>query len=305
MKPSIDKNWISKLQLHITSNSNKIFGNGRQQLEVSVSVTPKSGVEFTQEQLDSIRLMTLDDDGNHQALGGELQVSTDRDTRFEYYADTGSAPSALLESNIRRRRFYVSSTRTGGSLDVIYAAITKDEDNEYVSSNPSYFSSQTIETLTPLRLIRDDFTWLVEDNFVQEIGDTKWDYDVYQLFLRGRSLRLVESIPYGPRSGEGYYQKIVEEEDGWLADGEMVWSWTHYAYEISDKRRFKVKKATLSVERRPASMVFIRIKTAGSVNLSGVTNRSSHWGLIDQYGNEHKIEMTQESNGNLINFIMN
>ena len=304
MIPANDTKWLTRFKINITSNSNKIFGNGRHQLEVSVSLTPKAGNEVTEEQLDTIRLVTLDDDGVYQPLSGELQVTNERDTRFEYYADTGSAPSPLLEAPSRRRRFYVSSTRPGGSLDVIYAAISKDEDTHYVSHTSVFNASETVETLTPLRLNRDDFTLLVEDNHEHKIGATRWDYDIYQLFLKSRHLRIVQSIPYGAKSGQPYYQKIEEEEDGWFLDGETVWSWTHVAYEVSNIKTFRVPHVTLSVNRHPGSLLCIRIKTEGTVNLSGGRNTSSVWGLIDQYGNEHKVEMTQTSNGNLIDFVM-
>lgn len=304
MKPANDTNWITKLKVQVTSNSGKVFGNGRHQLEVSVSVLPKTGIAISEEQFNSMRLVTLDDDGVYRELSGDLQVSTERDKRFEYYADTGAAPAPLHEadSGWRRRKFYVSSTRTGGSLDVIYAAISKDEQTQYFSNVSNFTSSVTVETLTPLRLTREDMTLSVEDNYEHTVNATEWDYDVYQLYLNGRTLKLVASLPYGPGSGTAYYQQTVEDE-GWLADGEPR-SYTHIAFEVSDRRKFKAPTTVLSVHRRPGSMVFIRIKTYGPVTLSDVQNRTSRWGLLDQYGNEYKIEMTQQSNGNLLDFIV-
>ncbi|WP_341962383.1 hypothetical protein [Pseudomonas sp. RC10] len=302
MNPANDTHWITRFDVKVSSNSNKVFGNGRHQLEVSVSLTPKAGVIISEEQLDSIRLVTLDDDGQYQELSGELQMSTERDKRFEYYADTGLAPSALLEANSRRRRFYVSSTRSGGSLDVVYASISKDDETQYVSHTSKFNSSVTLETLTPLRLNRDDFAFEDENNYEHTVNATSWDYDVYQLYLKGRNLRLVASIPYGPGSGNPYYQETIQD-NGWFADGEPR-SYTHLAFEVSDRRKFKAPTTDLSVHRRPGSMVFIRIMTFGPATLSGAQNATSRWGLLDQYGNEHTIEMTQASNGNLIDFIV-
>ena len=175
MNPANDTNWITKFNIHVSSNSNKVFGNGRHQLEVSVTVTPKAGVDITDEQLDSIRLVTLDDNGAYQELSGELHMSTERDTRFEYYADTGAPPAPLIAANTLRRKFYVSSTRSGGTLDVVYAAITKDEATHYVSHTSKFNTSVTLETLTPLRLNRDDFAFDAEDSHFQEIGTTEWN----------------------------------------------------------------------------------------------------------------------------------
>ncbi|MFJ5298858.1 hypothetical protein ACIQAL_20270 [Pseudomonas sp. NPDC088368] len=307
MKPVTDTNWITKFGIHVTSNANKVFANGRHQLEISVSVTPKAGVDITDEQLDSIRLVTLDDNGAYQDLSGELHMSTERDARFEYFADTGSAPAALLEANARRRRFYVSSTRSGGTLDVIYAAITKDESTHYVSHTSLFNTSVTIETLTPLNLTRDDFSFKDEDNHYQEIGATEWNYDVYQLVIKGRQLKLVDAIPYGPKSGEAYFQNVLEEDPGWDFDGltpHISKSFTHIGYEVSDQTEFPVPNAVLSVNRLPNSMLFIRILTYGTTRLQGVTSTDTRWGLLDQYGNEHKIKMTQRNDGQYIDFVM-
>lgn len=304
MTPTNDTNWITKFGIHVTSNSNKVFGNGRHQLEVSVTVTPKPGVDITEEQLDSIRLVTLDDNGAYQELSGELRMSTERDTRFEYYADTGAAPAPLLEANARRRKFYVSSSRSGGTLDVIYAAISKDETTHYVSHTSKFNTSATLETLTPLRLTRDDFAFDDEDNHYQEIRGTEWNYDVYQLFIKGRNLKLVEAIPYGPTSGQAYFQSIFEEESFFDPDYYLAKSFTHIGYQVSDQTRFRVPEAVLSVDRRPNSMLFIRIFTQGGAKLTGVETIDAQWGLLDQYGNEHKIKMTQRNDGQYIDFVM-
>lgn len=307
MSPANDTNWITKFGIHVTSNSNKVFGNGRHQLEVSVTVTPKPGVDITEEQLDSIRLVTLDDNGAYQELSGELRMSTERDTRFEYYADTGAAPAPLLEANARRRKFYVSSSRSGGTLDVIYAAISKDETTHYVSHTSKFNTSATLETLTPLRLTRDDFAFDDEDNHFQTVDATEWNYDVYQLFIKSRTLKLVDAISYGATSGEAYFQNVIEEESGWDFEGlapDIAKSFTHIGYGVSDQREFPVPNATLSVNRYPNSMLFIRIFTYGTVSLGGTTTIDARWGLLDQYGNEHKIKMTQRNDGQYIDFVM-
>ncbi|WP_256665290.1 hypothetical protein [Pseudomonas sp. SLFW] len=41
MNPANDTHWITRFDVKVSSNSNKVFGNGRHQLEVSVSLTPK------------------------------------------------------------------------------------------------------------------------------------------------------------------------------------------------------------------------------------------------------------------------
>lgn len=307
MNPANDTNWITKFNINVTSNSNKVFGNGRQQLEISVSVTPKSGVDITPEQLDSIRLVTLDDDGVYQALSGDLQASTKRNSLYELYADTGSAPSPLLQGNALRRRFYVSSSLSGGSVTALYAAISKDDETEYVSNTSKFNSFVNVETLTPLRLIRDNFSFDAQDNHLANINSTAWDYDVNQLYIKGHGLRLVDAIAYGPASGEAYFQNILREDSGWDFDGlspDISRSFTHIGYGLTAQREFTVPNATLQVNRVPHSMIFIRIYTNGTAFLSGVVTRDAQWGLIDQYGNEHRIKMTQLNHGQHIDFVM-
>lgn len=297
-----DTRWLTAFNVNLTSNSRKLYANGRQQVEISVSVTFRSRAIFTKEQLDNIRLVILDDNGAFQELSGELNVSTERDTRFHYYADTGAPPAPLLQPYSIRRRFYVSSTRPGGSLDRIYAAINKDRDTLYVSHTSVFNSSVEVESLTPLRLTRDDIEFSREDNHHQVVNATDWDYDVYQLSFKGRNLKMVQSVSYGTGSGYLYYSNVIEDY-GYFADGEPR-SNMHIAYAVGTQTKFRLPRSILSVRRRPASMVFIRIATHGPVTVSGDSRSLSQWGLIDQYGNEHMIEMTQEDNGNLIDFVM-
>lgn len=306
MDATNDTNWITRLSIEVASNSNKVFGNGRHQLKVYVTVVPKAGIDITEEQLDSIRLVTIDDDGNYQELSDELVASTERDTRFEYYADTGFAPRVKRDASLRRRKFYVSSSRSGGTLDVIYAAISKDEDTHYVSHTSKFNSSVTVETLTPLRLNTADFELTFDDNHDEEKDRTRWDYDVYQLQIKSHSLKIIESTPEDGESGAPYFQYI--EDHGWEFQG-LSWinnftSYTHYAYGISQGAQVELPGVTLSVDRHPNSMVFVRVATWGIENLSGVQNQSSRWKLLDQYGNEHGIEMTQPEKGNRLGFIM-
>jgi len=73
MKPVNEADWLSRLNINITSSSNRIFNNGNHQLEISVGLTPRNGEIITDEQLNSVRLVTLEDDGSYQELSGEYR----------------------------------------------------------------------------------------------------------------------------------------------------------------------------------------------------------------------------------------
>lgn len=312
MRPNDDTNWITRFNISITSNANKVFSNGRQQLEVSVSVSPKSGQTITEEQMKSIRLVTLDDQGGYQELSGELTATTERDKRFEYYADTGVAPSHLqLESASRRKRFYVSSTRPGGSRDIVYAAISKDEHTHYVSDTSRFNASVTVESVTPLRMAREDFVFSGEDRQSETLDGLIVDYDVYHLSFKNSRFRIVESIAYGAADGNCYAQNYLDVTPWYyvfcasLEYGLFRYqNHYHYAFAVGSEKEFRWRDTPIKVNSRKDVMNFVRVKVTGDDFSNIPYSTPSRWGLRDQYGNEHKIEMTQESGGNIPDFFM-
>lgn len=312
MRANDDTNWITKFNISITSNSNRVFANGRHQLEVSVSVSPKSGQEISAEQMESLHLVTLDDDGVYRKLSGELDASERRDKRFEYYADTGSAPNNLqLESSSRRKRFYISSTRPGGSRDIVYAAISKDADTQYVSHTSRFNSAVTVESLTPLRMTRDDFIFDGEDRQWETLDSLTVDYDVYHLSFRSSRLKIVESIAYGAKEEVCYAQNNIDITPGYYFFYVSFENATfryqnhfHYAIKVGPEKEFRWRDTPIKVNNRSGVMNFVRVKVTGDDFSNVPYSTPSRWGLLDQYGNEHKIEMTQESDGNIPNFIM-
>nr|WP_314574888.1 hypothetical protein [uncultured Pseudomonas sp.] len=308
MRPLNDTNWITRFNVDITSSSNRVFSNGRQQLQVSVSVTPKEGQTVTNEQLDSIRLVTLDDDGNYQELSGDLQASTQRDERFDYYGGSGTAPQNLLDSNSRRRKFYVSSTRPGGSLDVIYASISKDSQASYVSHTNRFNSSVTVESITPLRMNRNNFEFEGIDEHWEQIGEEKVDFDVYHLSFKSSGLRIVDCITHGAKGGVPYYQdcELISSWGGGIrGDGYSIHHYYyHFAYPVGPERTFSYGGRSIAINKRRGVMDFVRLKLTKDGAPITPVKHDSVWGLLDQHGNEHKIEMTQESSGNIPNFRM-
>lgn len=322
MKPINEANWLSRLNINISSNSNRIFNNGYQQLEISVGLTPRNGEVITDDQLNSVRLVTLEDDGTYQELSGEYRYFLERDKRFDYYADTGSPPAPLLESTTLRKRFYVSSTASGGSLKVIYAAITKSPDEHYVSHTSTFNSSVTIETVTRLRRQRSDFKLeavdLLEDQVTDTYryrgssyeGPTAVDVDVYFLEFKNPAFRIVD-VDAQFSSGYGCFYADSADDTRWTE--EIGWHLPRirkiYAHFLIDPRAadttFNFRHISEPMNTREGALNLVRLKLRGAgAALDETYQAPDVFYVFDQYGNESEIEMTQKADGNLIDFKM-
>ena len=293
--------WLTQFKIEITSSSNKVFGNGRQQLEATVSVAPRTNSTISDEQLASIALVTLDDDGVYRELNGALKASETRDPVFQYFADTGSAPSNLeIRGPARRKRFYVSSSRSGGSLDKLYARISKNADTHYVTDVGAFKSSIIVESITPLRYEVQDLELTAED----ELDTANVDIDVYYLKFKNPKLQIVKSVSFNEFDDEDYhYRRCFATSQG--AHPGAIGSWfTHYAFEVGARFPFSAGQSTVTLNQRPGQMNLVRTITNEPFYTSRPQNYAhrSRWALFDQYGNDRKIEVTQTDNGNRISF---
>jgi len=316
-----DLKWLTRFSVNITSNSNKVYANGCQQLEVSVSVTPKAGAELTDEQMNSIRLVIQDDDGVYQELSGELSASTERDIRFEYYGASGTAPSPLMDGGRARRKFYVSSIRPGGSLDKIYAVIKKDQDTTYGSYTSFFNSSVTVESIAPLRLRKQDMLFTVKDAYGESIhsssgilNDTA-DFNLWTLSLPN-GLRIVSSIPYGVPTEQVYFQ-TYRDVTPWHyyltvnndASGinRRYTTYMHYAFDVGPAFYFDdhgAHRGQVRINDVAGTMSFLRVALTTTTNTPVQFTETSRWELLDHLGNSHRIEMIQADDPNKLDFIV-
>ncbi len=300
--------WLSQFKIEITSNANKVYGNGRQQLEATVTVAPRSNGSISSEQMDSISLVILDDDGVYRELEGALQASLERDNRFDYFAATGGAPSNLeLQGSTRRKRFYISSTRSGGSLDRVYARISKDDRTHYVTNAGAFNSSIIVETIRPLRSSKDEFELVVEDSQIRD-----W-YVATPHYLRFKNpnYQIVDYLPYTPSDNHSEYATAYDDASHALTlyrerpptPQNPVNKHFCLHYVITKNPRFTRNTASrrFAPAYRPGQMTLLLVQLIGVANFTPLT-RPALWTLIDQYGNEHKIEMTQRDNGKLMDF---
>lgn len=300
--------WLSRFKIDITSSANRVFGNGRQQLEATVTLAPRSAATITDAQLASITLVTLDDDGVYRELSGPLKASSERDAAYDYYADTGGAPGNLeTKGPIRRKRFYISSSRSGGSSDQIYARISKDGNTHYVTDGGSFNSSITVESITPLRYDESDFELNAEDALTT--GNT--DIDLYFFKFKNPKLRIVKSTPHNEYYSESwndfhnedwYYRHCHATRTG--ENFNLIATWrTHYAFEIGPKRKVTIGGNSVTLNHRAGQMNLLRTVTDEiTYNRPQDESERSIWSVFDQYGNERQIEFTQTDDGNRIGF---
>lgn len=294
--------WLNQFKVEVTSNASRVFGNGRQQLEATVSVSARSNHTISREQLDSITLVTLDDDGVYRELQGKLQVAASKNPLFDYYGATGSSPAniELGGSGVRRKRLYVSSTRVGGSLDRIYARISKDAATHYVTDGGPFNSLITVETLAPLRHVDSDLSMSAENVFKSD----DLEVDRFSLRFKSSKLRIVAATRYDGFPDGGYHYRSVYDSR-WDPFSENTFHFynTHYAFNVGPKLEIDIEGQTVEINHRPGEMNFVRTSTVVWSDRPPVDDwETSSWGLLDQYGNEHKIELTDEDNGRRIGF---
>lgn len=297
--------WLRRFRVDITSNSPRVFANGRQQVRVTVTLEPRDGQAISQEALDSLQLILIDDDGNIRDLDAELAVSTERDSRFTYHADSGSAPSPLMEAatGTIRRHFYVTSTLPGGTLSTIYAGIWKDQENSFETNRAPFLSSVEIESITPRRLTEDHFELAVED--AGNNGAT--DIDLYYLKFKEPSRYIASSKSLAIPSGVAFYSGW-KNTSPWYAIHSDLWSsyrYTHYAFDVGAEFEWTSSngEVTVRLNKHQGCMTLLRERELINSNAASTETRDwSIWEVIDQHGNAIVLRFVREDQGNRIGF---
>lgn len=326
-----DAKWLSKFKIDVTSNSNKLYNNGNQQVKVTVSLTPVKGQEITHQQMDSIWIFLIKDGSDYRDLGGSFgrgatdsewaknnttepeeffKVSLKKNTQFEYYAASGFAPHNLLESAARSRDFYISTLAHGGERYKIYAAIMKEDGVQYATSTSRFNSHVELETVSFPRKKRSDFT--LERVHAYEghtdAGHTAVDIDVYYLEFADRNLRIIAAEPLDlrpPADADDFYYEDWKDLTLFPGLPRNAESQFHYGFRPGPARDFTFSNISIPVNTRRGAMNFLRMELIGSARTwYGTARGPKRWVLIDQYGNWHGIEMTQKNAGNEVDFRM-
>ncbi|QXH55458.1 hypothetical protein [Pseudomonas maumuensis] len=301
--------WLSRFRVDITSNSNRIYANGRQQVEVTVTVEPRSGQTVTEEQLDSIALLEIDENGEFLILNDLLIARNKRNERYEAHAARGSNPQNLLASTsaTRHRKFYVSSRHRGGTLSTIYAGIYMNQDTHFETNVAPFKSSAVIESVTPHRFSAEHF----ELNCLDLLNKGNWDIDEYQFAFRDPNYRIAKSIAYGVPAATSFHRQTVNNNSWYTfntADGYRSYC-TAYSLDSTFKDEFHLYIPQVEVNKRPGQLTLLRMKERIDAKLiSGMPVSEwagdSIWGIIDQHGNEHIVKFFAIDAGNLISFKM-
>lgn len=325
-----DAKWLSKFKIDVTSNSNKLYNNGNQQVKVTVSLTPIKGQEITNQQMDSIWIFLIKDGSDYRDLGGGFgqgagrsewannnnaepedffRVSLKKNTQFEYYAASGFAPHNLLESAARSRDFYISTLAHGGERYKIYAAIMKEEGVQYATSTSRFNSHVELETVSSPRRRRTDFTLERVHAFEGSTDNEKTavDIDVYYLQFAERTLRVSHAVPLDGDQSTYYYEDWKSADPLFSLSG-IHYNETqfHYGFKPGAARDFSYQNVSVAINSRPGAMSFLRMELIGPAGLApdAPAYGPKRWIVFDQYGNWHGIEMTQKNSGNEIDFIM-
>lgn len=164
--------WLSTFKIEVSSASPGLYGNGLQQVEVTLTVEPEGEEIITEEQLKSLTLVYLDTGGSYIPLPDHKTESSDwfasltHDERFAYYegssrTDATSSPPSSANRAQLTKKFYVSTVALGGSVITLRARITKTADEHYVSEESFESSIDLSSVSVPTYSFPDDYNWAI------------------------------------------------------------------------------------------------------------------------------------------------
>ncbi|UVM15755.1 hypothetical protein LOY42_21170 [Pseudomonas sp. B21-023] len=310
--------WLRRFQLDITSNSRRVYANGRQQVEITVTLEPRNGQTISRESLDSLALVQIDDEGIPRVLDQpDLYAHTQRDERFIYHNATGSAPSALLASSSKsvHRRFYVTSKRPGGTLSPIYAAIWMDEDHLFVTNAEPFKSSVVIESIAPALGHKELFQLSVESPLKYKLPSDNlnyWDDEFeesvgYFGFADPRTM-VVQSEALATPSSHPIYE--MNAWDHALISFQLTNDYSQHrkvtVYEAGQPFTVKSPESDRVHHQRPGHLlIHMYAKRFYNRHYSSSQTKRSIWKVIDQHGNGYEVEFFVAEAGKHVSFKVN
>lgn len=306
--------WLRRFRLDITSSSNRVYANGLQQVEITVTLEPRDGQTISPESLDSLSLVQIDEEGDARILDHpDLYAHRERDTRFVYHAASGTAPSALTErtANSIRRVFYVTSKRPGGTLSQLYATIWKDENTYAITHVAPFVSSVVIESIAP-PLVHDGLFRLdMQPAFRYKLPNfrSRWNDELEEIvgyfgFADPRSI-LVESTAHFTPSGEPFYER--HNHDTALISFELTNDYSQHctvtAFGVG--QAFEVTAPDSGeqfVERLHHMTLHQYFKRFYIAHHNSRSEARSAWSLLDQHGNAYHVEFLVSNSGRALKF---
>lgn len=196
-KPPIG-NWLNRITVSVASPSNRVYANGRQQVEIVVVIEPRTGITLTAQEQRSVKLMVRNRDSVPVALPESQEdwlpwfFSRERNAYLEYPGNQRT-PAPVTPDQLYTYRFYVScaSTGHGPSLETLYVGITRHLDGalyEYVTDGfESDFNSKVELRTAEIPTYQVPGNYLFERNLVA--GDGNSDIYTWQYSLAGAGVQ--------------------------------------------------------------------------------------------------------------------
>lgn len=158
--------WLSTFKIELTSNSPSLYGNGRQQVEVTLIVEGARDIVITQEQLNTLTIVHRNDLGEYAPLPDTQSEDLDwfasltRDERFDYYEGSVHGHFAAPDTDaVLSKRFYVSTVASGGSVIELHAQIEMAPDAIFVTEDTNDSSIKLSAVTLPSYIFPDHYTW--------------------------------------------------------------------------------------------------------------------------------------------------
>jgi hypothetical protein len=186
--------WLDEFDIFLTSRSDRVYNNGRQQVEVTLVVRPAENHALTDEQFDSLGLVYQNSQGEWVTLAtssGDAPwfSQAEQDLRFDYYPslDDRAVPLKLPmdQHAIRFKRLYVHSCAAPGDSLILAGAISYSPHD-----SPCLTDTSTVTLMaeqSPSYCFPEDYQWQrrvrVEDRSFDSAAITS-DAFVYEYTLR-------------------------------------------------------------------------------------------------------------------------
>lgn len=196
-KPPLSS-WLTKLTTAVSSPSNRVYPNGRQQMEVTVVIEPLSSQTIKPEELASVKLMVRDANGQFSPLPESDSAGTAwffSHSRNEYleYPGARKTSSVIKRKAVYTRKFYVmaGSTIAAGRMETLYAGITRHTQEghyDYITDGSESGFSSSVEVRTaeiPVFQVPGNYTF----ERTLTAGDGSSDIFTWQYSLAGAGVQ--------------------------------------------------------------------------------------------------------------------
>jgi hypothetical protein len=293
--------WLKRFEIEISSASDRQYANGRQQIEVKVSIQAVLGAELTQEQIDSVRIVEVTSDGVFVPLTTASVPNgwwlTTQKNEYDYFPTTqqmtvkGSEQDSSLSPQaepVHERNFYPVTLAPGGSKKKLWARITKDGDNEYIT-NATFISDVTLTAVAPPRFsaISDYVFDRVLVSGSENSGIFVYEFQLYPINTTIKSVIMYPEgmIQWDDKSSEEFHASYV----GYAGPAEANFRFNE---EIVTGPYFE--RVTLVSHNNPGKMTVL---LQGAINIPYHSASANTWNgpcgisAIDANGNEHLLKI--------------